>query len=129
MGAALTYARRYALFALVGLPARMISTRPMRWPARWGAQPQAALSAKAKPAMGVLNRAPVLGPPQSAELREQLVSQLASLTTSEDLLAWAMASLPRKNTLWSRTPEWSRPFIRPGWRTLHVLASSTKRPP
>jgi hypothetical protein len=41
----------------------------------------------------------VLGPPQSAELREQLVSQLASLATSEDLLAWAKASLPRKNTL------------------------------
>jgi hypothetical protein len=41
----------------------------------------------------------VLGPQHSAELREQLVSQLASLTPSEDLLAWAKASLPRKNTL------------------------------
>ncbi len=29
MGAALTYARRYALFTLVGLPEKMISTRPI----------------------------------------------------------------------------------------------------
>ena len=34
MGAALTYARRYALFTLVGLPARMISTPPISAPQR-----------------------------------------------------------------------------------------------
>jgi hypothetical protein len=99
MGAALTYARRYALFALVGITGEDDLDAPDAVAGPPGAESPATLHAKAKPAKGVLNRAPVLGPTQSAELREQLVSQLASLTTSEDLLAWAMASLPRKNTL------------------------------
>jgi ERF superfamily protein len=99
MGAALTYARRYALFALVGIAGEDDLDAPDAVASPPGPQPPTTLGAKAKPSKGVLNRAPVLGPPQSAELREQLVSQLASLTTSEDLLAWAMASLPRKNTL------------------------------
>jgi hypothetical protein len=99
MGAALTYARRYALFALVGITGEDDLDAPDAVAGPPGAEPPTAPGAKAKPSKGVLNRAPVLGPPQSAELREQLVSQLASLTTSEDLLAWAMASLPRKNTL------------------------------
>jgi hypothetical protein len=99
MGAALTYARRYALFALVGIAGEDDLDAPDAVAGPPGAQAQAGLGAKAKPSKGVLNRTPVLGPQHSAELREQLVSQLASLTTSEDLLAWAKASLPRKNTL------------------------------
>jgi hypothetical protein len=99
MGAALTYARRYALFALVGIAGEDDLDAPDAVAGPLAAEPQAASGAKAKPAKGVLNRAPVLGRQHSAELREQLVSQLASLTTSEDLLAWAKASLPRKNTL------------------------------
>jgi hypothetical protein len=97
MGAALTYARRYALFALVGIAGEDDLDAPDAGPPAAG--PQALPGGKAKPGKGVLNRAPVLGPPHSAELREQLVGQLAALTTSEDLLAWAKASLPRKNTL------------------------------
>src|SRR6516225_6260521 len=99
MGAALTYARRYALFALVGIAGEDDLDAPDAVASPPGPQPPTAPGAKAKPSKGVLNRAPVLGPPQSAELREQLVSQLASLTTSEDLLGWAKASLPLKNTL------------------------------
>ena len=99
MGAALTYARRYALFALVGIAGEDDLDAPDAVAGPPGAEPYAAPGTKAKPAKGVLNRAPVLGPPQSAELREQLVSQLAALSTSEDLLAWAMASLTPKNTL------------------------------
>lgn len=70
----------------------------MRWPAR---RPRSRTAAGLRPqlAKGVLNRAPVLGPLPSAELREQLLSQLAALPAGEDLLAWAKASLPRKNTL------------------------------
>lgn len=41
----------------------------------------------------------MLDPPRSAELREQLLSQLEALLASEGLLAWAKASLPLKNTL------------------------------
>ncbi|OSI77934.1 single-stranded DNA-binding protein [Bradyrhizobium canariense] len=98
MGAALSYARRYALFTLVGIAGEddldapdLVTDQPP--PTTPQTRP------KVKPAKGVLNRAPVLAPPQSAEVRERLLSQLASLTESEDLLAWAKASLPLKNTL------------------------------
>ncbi|MGY8662702.1 ERF family protein [Bradyrhizobium sp. UFLA05-109] len=99
MGAALTYARRYALFALVGIAGEDDLDAPDAVASPPAAGPQAVSGAKTKPAKGVLNRAPVLGLPQSAELREQLLSQLASLTLGNDLLAWAKASLPLKNTL------------------------------
>lgn len=99
MGAALTYARRYALFALVGIAGEDDLDAPDALAGPPGAEPKASLGARAKPAKGVLNRAPVLGPPESAELREQLLRQLADLAASDDLLAWAKASLPLKNTL------------------------------
>jgi hypothetical protein len=98
MGAALTYARRYALFAFVGIAGEddldapdVIAGPPTP------AEPQA--TAKAKSAKGILNRPAVQGAQPSAELRERLLSQLAAVQASEDLLAWAKASLPLKNTL------------------------------
>ncbi|WP_027525470.1 ERF family protein [Bradyrhizobium sp. Ec3.3] len=99
MGAALTYARRYALFALVGIAGEDDLDAPDALAAVPEAGAQGSLGAKAKPAKGVLHRAPVLGPPQSAELREQLLSQLAALSAGNDLLTWAKASIPLKNTL------------------------------
>ncbi|WP_050424654.1 ERF family protein [Bradyrhizobium tropiciagri] len=99
MGAALTYARRYALFALVGIAGEDDLDAPDAVASPPAAAPQALPGARAKPAKGVLNRAPVLGPPQSAELRERLLSQLAVLPPGDDLLVWAKASLPLKNTL------------------------------
>ncbi|MCP3460026.1 ERF family protein [Bradyrhizobium sp. CCGUVB23] len=99
MGAALTYARRYALFALVGIAGEDDLDAPDAQAAVPEAGAQGPLGAKAKPAKGVLNRAPVLGLPQSAELREQLLSQLATLSAGNDLLTWAKASIPLKNTL------------------------------
>jgi hypothetical protein len=99
MGAALTYARRYALFALVGIAGEDDLDAPDAVASPPGPQPPTAPGAKAKPAKGVLNRAPGLGPQHSAEMREQLMSQLAVLPADNDLLAWAKASLPRKNTL------------------------------
>ncbi|MCP3472119.1 ERF family protein [Bradyrhizobium sp. CCGUVB1N3] len=99
MGAALTYARRYALFALVGIAGEDDLDAPDALAGVPEAEPQAPLSAKAKPAKGVLNRAPVLGPPQSAKLREQLLGQLAAVPPGNGLLTWAKASLPLKNSL------------------------------
>nr|WP_249810654.1 MULTISPECIES: ERF family protein [unclassified Bradyrhizobium] len=100
MGAALTYARRYALFALVGIAGEDDLDAPdaiVAPPA--AAQPPASTGSNGRPFKGVLNRAPVLQPQRSAELREQLLGQLASIRSSNDLLAWAKASLPIKNTL------------------------------
>ncbi|MGL3111420.1 ERF family protein [Bradyrhizobium sp. BR 1432] len=100
MGTALTYARRYALFALVGiageddLDASDVVTGP---PA--ATEPQTAPAPKGKPSKGVLNRPSVLPPERSAELLDKLLGELALQEGSEGLLAWAKISLPLKNTL------------------------------
>ncbi|MBP0113870.1 ERF family protein [Bradyrhizobium vignae] len=94
MGAALTYARRYALFALVGIAGEDDLDAPDT-----AAGPPAPPNLKASPGKGALNRAPVLRPGESAALREQLLRQLEALSASADLLGWAMASLPLKNSL------------------------------
>ena len=94
MGAALTYARRYALFALVGIVGEDDLDAPDT-----AAAPPAPPNLKASPGKGALNRAPVLRPGESAALREQLLRQLEERPASADLLGWAMASLPLKNSL------------------------------
>lgn len=97
MGAALTYARRYALFALVGiageddLDAPDAVSGPPASP-----EPRSSAGSKGKPPKGVLNRPPVLGAQDSAALRERLLAQLASAV---DLFTWAKTNLPLKNTL------------------------------
>lgn len=100
MGAALTYARRYALFALVGiageddLDAPDVLTEPPT-----ALEPRAAPGPKGKSPKGFLNRPPVLPPERSAELLERLLGELGLQEGSEELLAWARISLPLKNTL------------------------------
>jgi hypothetical protein len=100
MGAALTYARRYALFALVGIAGEDDLDAPdaIAGPAA-GAETQTAGKSKGKPSKGALNRAPVLSPQWSTELLDRLLDQLASRDAGDGLLAWAKASLPLKNTL------------------------------
>lgn len=99
MGAALTYARRYALFALVGiageddLDAPDVVTGP---PA--GRESQSLPGPKGKPP-GVLNRPPVLPPERSAELLERLLHELSTQEDNEGLIAWTRANWPLKNTL------------------------------
>lgn len=83
MGAALTYARRYALFALVGIAGEddldapdAVTEPPHATPPRTA--PEIALGPKGRPAKGILNRAPVLAPQASAELLERLLGELAA---------------------------------------------------
>src|SRR3954470_1997754 len=75
MGAALTYARRYALFALVGIAGEDDLDAPdvAAGPA---ADASPALAPRAKPSRDVLNRPSMLGPQDSAKLRERLLGQL-----------------------------------------------------
>jgi hypothetical protein len=102
MGAALTYARRYALFTLVGIageddldaPDLSHGTGPAT-----AAASQSAPSANAGRVPGHTNgsvRKPsarpakaILAPEASAVLRAQLIAELDGITTSEDALAWA----------------------------------------
>ena len=105
MGAALTYARRYALFTLVGIAGeddvdspdlgrradyQIQSDRhgvPANGPHRDGDKLPAA-SAR-----------PVLTPERSLILRERLLEELASIGSADEAAAWAHRSLPAKNSL------------------------------
>ena len=111
MGAALTYARRYALFTLVGiagdddLDAPDIATPTSRTPGtekprandttrlNGGHRGQAQRVSDAKPAK------PVLGPEASAELRDRLLAELSALGTGDEMAVWAHRRLAEKNGL------------------------------
>ncbi|WP_084518774.1 ERF family protein [Bradyrhizobium sp. th.b2] len=99
MGAALTYARRYALFALVGIAGEDDLDAPDAVAGPSAAEPQSVPGSKAKPAKGVFTRQAVLGRVQSADFCVRLLRELETANSPEALLAWAKASLPLKNTL------------------------------
>jgi hypothetical protein len=99
MGAALTYARRYALFALVGIAGEDDLDAPDAIEGSPTAEPPRAAGSQAKPVKSILNRPAVLGPQQSAGLCARLLSELETAHSTDALLAWAKASLPLKNSL------------------------------
>ena len=99
MGAALTYARRYALFALVGIAGEDDLDAPDVLVGSPPPQPKADRAANGKPDKPVLHRPPTLGQDQSAQLRDQMLGEIGSLTVENELLAWAKDGLPRKNAL------------------------------
>jgi ERF superfamily len=117
MGAALTYARRYALFTLVGiageedLDAPDLGGKPG---SREQSVPKGNGSDAGHPngkdvALGAFSAArkrwsppkQVLEPEKSADLRDQLVQELAGLRSQPDATDWAQRALSAKNTLQS----------------------------
>jgi ERF superfamily len=113
MGAALTYARRYALFALVGIAGEddleapdlgSVSKAEVELPR---ADNQTQLDRNG----GLANRPlrdggksaaaarPVLAPDESATLRERLVAGLLTISSADDAADWAQRNLPVKNSL------------------------------
>jgi hypothetical protein len=102
MGAALSYARRYALFALVGIageddldaPDTLIEP-PL---ARFHDEdlPGKPFKQSSKP---TIHKPPLLDIGASAELRDLLVAELKALKDNEALTLWAQRRLPAKNTL------------------------------
>src|SRR5260221_1700129 len=108
MGAALTYARRYALFALVGiageddLDAPDLLTEPS--PALHAASgirqsKQNANRASNGSIHKPREKRPLLAAEPSAALRDLLIAEIADLKKSDDLALWALRRLPVKNTL------------------------------
>jgi hypothetical protein len=117
MGAALTYARRYALFTLVGiageddLDAQDLGAAPKagadQMPGPNGrtsngdaftTDPRAPSGARRK-AQPVRSAKPLLASDQSAELRDRLVAELDGLRSTDEAAQWAQRSLSAKNTL------------------------------
>ena len=117
MGAALTYARRYALFALVGIAGEDDLDAPDLHSAMAeigaegtrvnGGQPNGGGQRSAKPEVA-LRRVeaakapapnPVLGLHASAKLRERLIVEIGELRSGDDAAKWANQNLSEKNWL------------------------------
>jgi len=99
MGTALTYARRYALFALVGIAGEDDLDAPDLL-----AAPDTSLGrGEPKPAPNQAlkdrERRLVLQPEASANLRDQLIAEIQSCADQDSLATWAKRRLPAKNTL------------------------------
>jgi hypothetical protein len=128
LGAALTYARRYALFTLVGIAgeddldapdlpaaglspeAQMVPPTPQRRPGPLH-QPATEVASE-KPLQPSDRRAraqrpklPTLSPDASESLRLRLLSELEQLGDPQDLASWAHCALPLKNRLNARDAE------------------------
>jgi hypothetical protein len=115
MGAALTYARRYALFTLVGiageddLDAPDLNCEPAAEAsvsAGCAAPPERAASiSPGRPSGrgdGGGRGRPILSPVASAEARDRLLREIIKLPSSEAAGEWALNVLPIKNTLTPR---------------------------
>ncbi len=142
MGAALTYARRYALFTLVGIageddldapdlddasktdaeqPAAADDGRSLSGHAVGvGAPMPADARRRAPPARAAR---PVLVPDQSAAQRDRLLAELDHLRSADDAAAWAHLSLPAKNTLTTADAQ----LVEAGFRA-KLLALGDERP-
>src|SRR6202166_798676 len=116
MGAALTYARRYALFTLVGIageddvdaPDLVTPRQPISGPERPrgnGSLNGGQLHAPRPPAgrwhakAGSTAAEPPLGSKASAELRDRLLGELDELASGDEAALWAHRSLPEENKL------------------------------
>jgi hypothetical protein len=114
MGAALTYARRYALFTLVGIageddldaPDLIAPTTPApkteagKTKDRLNGGPNYRSQGQSRRRQqNVVNSARTLEPKASEGLRDQLIAQLKALNSSEEAADWAHRVLASKNNL------------------------------
>src|SRR6478609_1022529 len=116
MGAALTYARRYALFTLVGiageddldapdlcdgprLPASPADERLLK-PGHGQPPVQQRKPGNGQRRYGIPGERPsILEPEQSAALREKLLTAVGSITSADNAAIWAREALSAKNRL------------------------------
>lgn len=124
MGAALTYARRYALFTLVGIageddldapdlgtptsrasePERPQGPAKARGNGNGGGQHRPSRRGGPAPRQDVKvpsNREPILGAEASTDLRDHLVAELDALHTADAAAIWAQRRLVDKNRMMS----------------------------
>jgi hypothetical protein len=122
MGAALTYARHYVLFTLVGIAGEDDLDEPDLAEGgeadaanKDGAAHKDGVPARLRPAAAVDDRRPatalarrekavrpprtVLGPEPSAALRESLLAEVANLQSGDEAAEWVHKNLAAKNTL------------------------------
>jgi hypothetical protein len=117
MGAALTYARRYALFALVGIAGEddldapdlqnpmsevgaaetKVNGGQLNGGDQRSAKPEVTPRRAETPKAPTGN--PILGLHASAKLRERLIVEIGELSSDEDAAKWAQQSMTEKNQL------------------------------
>jgi len=113
MGAALTYARRYALFTLVGIageddidapdlkapvPPASVAAKPV--PNRHGPlNGGESIPGRRGPKVAPHPAKPILGIEASATLRDRLLEELKIISSPEDAAVWARRILGTKNSL------------------------------
>jgi ERF superfamily len=115
MGAALTYARRYALFTLVGIAgeddpdapdidapvpqdSRMRALGDARRTNGSGGSPGQPSPTRRNAKSSIKPRS-VLGPDESARLRDDLLSEIGALNGADQAATWAYRTIRVKNTL------------------------------
>ena len=116
MGAALTYARRYALFAIVGIAGEddldapdLLAPSEAKSRTAFTSGPNTKGNGQARSgptASGRRQPAPrpaaaALTPDQSAQLRTRFLAELGALGTTDQLTEWAQRILPLKSTMTS----------------------------
>ena len=118
MGAALTYARRYALFTLVGIagdddldaPDLAAPSQPTSEPDLSNRDGKDLLNGRqhnhaqrtairGREGAHVHSTGAMLGPEASAQARDRLLAELSNLICGDDAALWAHRSLPLKNKL------------------------------
>jgi len=115
MGAALTYARRYSLFTLVGIAGEDDLDAPdfkdgaeakitnagagTSETTNQNASRQMPVTRPRYKPRDVIEPAPLLNAQQSADLRDRLIKEADKLDTNTEAVAWATSTLPAKNTL------------------------------
>ena len=107
MGAALTYARRYALFTLVGIAGEddldapdLCTPAPVANSSVTGRQGAPQTSGNGRMSAGARAASSIVLPiEQSASLRDRLIREIAGVELQDSAAAWARDALPLKNTL------------------------------
>lgn len=98
MGTALTYARRYALFALVGIAGEDDVDAPDLVETLVPSPPTAP-QVRLKPRTNALHQAPPLDPDRSAALRDEMIAEITQINDSDNLAMWIHRRMRDKNTL------------------------------
>ena len=99
LGTALTYARRYGLFALVGIAGEDDLDAPDTLVHASSVSSPGNDLRKARRSNAAADKQPLLPADASGELRDVLVAELRTLRGSSELASWAQRRLPAKNSL------------------------------
>jgi hypothetical protein len=126
MGAALTYARRYALFTMVGIAGEDdldAPDLPVLKPnggtaSTTAAETNGGVAVPSSSTVAPETRSSRRSPPRpanpmldfaaSASLRDRLLSEMANLDSTDKVIVWAQRSIGLKNTSPHQMPDWLR---------------------